>query len=81
MSLMVSDAEVRERLMATNEEFKRLAAEHHTYDKELEELSSRSYLNEDERIQEITLKKKKLLLKDQMYAMLQKYRVEMSAKS
>jgi uncharacterized protein YdcH (DUF465 family) len=79
MSVLLGEAELREHLMETSEGFRRLAAEHHAYAEQLEQLSSRHYLTEEEKIQEVTLKKKKLMLKDQMYLMLQQYRKEMKA--
>jgi uncharacterized protein YdcH (DUF465 family) len=77
MSVIAGEAELREQLWQNNEEYRRLATEHRTYSEELDRLQSRHLLNEEERLQEITLKKKKLLLKDQMYTMIQKYRKEM----
>jgi uncharacterized protein YdcH (DUF465 family) len=81
MSVLIGEGELRTQLMLNNEEFRRLAAEHQSYAKQLEQLSSRHHLSEQEKLQEITLKKKKLYLKDQMYSMLQKYRKEMEASS
>jgi uncharacterized protein len=77
MSSVIGEAEVREQLMANNEEFRRLATEHQAYSQQLDQLSGRAHLSEEERIQEIRLKKKKLLLKDQMYSIVQKYRKEL----
>ena len=79
MGVQIAETELREKLMATNEEFRRLAAEHKSYSEQLERLTGRAYLTEQERIEEITLKKKKLMLKDQMYSMVQKYRKEIEA--
>ncbi|MGA2260395.1 MAG: DUF465 domain-containing protein [Acidobacteriota bacterium] len=81
MSVPVGEAELRQQLLARDEEFKRLAAEHQSYDQQLEQLSRRHHLSDADRIQEITLKKKKLFLKDQMYSMVQKYRKELKAGS
>jgi len=77
MSVMIKEAELREQLLRTNPEFRRLAAEHKSYAEQLEKLNSRHHLTEEERVQEITIKKKKLLLKDQMYSLIQKYRKEL----
>jgi uncharacterized protein YdcH (DUF465 family) len=81
MSLVMGEVELREKLMASNEEFRRLAKEHQSYARELDHLSARSHLSEAERVQEITLKKKKLLLKDRMHSMVLQYRKEMEAES
>ncbi len=74
MSVLIREAELREQLLKDSEEYKRLAAEHQYYDDKLEELSNKHFLSAEEQLQEKTLKKKKLLLKDQMYSMLQKTR-------
>jgi uncharacterized protein YdcH (DUF465 family) len=74
MSVLIGEAELKEQLLHTNEDYRRLAAEHQSYSDQLEKLSSRSHLSDEEKIQEVMLKKKKLLLKDQMYLMLQKHR-------
>ncbi|NWG12064.1 MAG: DUF465 domain-containing protein [Acidobacteria bacterium] len=80
MGSVISEAELREQLMLSNEQFRRLATEHHAHAERLEKLNARHFLSEEEKLEEITLKKKKLLLKDQMYAILQKYRRELEGK-
>jgi uncharacterized protein YdcH (DUF465 family) len=60
------EQEVKEQLMATDENFARLAREHSGYDTILKDLASRSHLTEDEQIEEHRIKKLKLALKDQM---------------
>ena len=79
MSDLLGETELRDQLLNTSEEYKRLVAEHKSYAEQLDQLSSRHHLNDEERMQEITLKKKKLMLKDQMYSMLQKYRKEVQS--
>lgn len=77
MSVLTNETELREQLLRTNPEFRRLAAEHKSYAELLEKLNSRHHLTEEERMQETMLKKKKLLLKDQMYSLIQKFRREL----
>jgi uncharacterized protein len=81
MSVLIRETELREKLLKDNEEYRRLAAEHQYYDTQLEDLSSKHFLSEEEQLQEKTLKKKKLILKDQMYSMLQKMRKQKEAES
>lgn len=66
--------ELKNYLMANDEEFSRLAREHSDHERRLEQLSGKSYLTDSEQIEEITLKKRKLSLKDQMERILQRHR-------
>lgn len=70
------DTDIKELLMNTDEDFKRLALKHHDFDVKLTQLSNQPYLTQTEQIEEITLKKKKLMLKDQMQAIISRYRSE-----
>jgi len=81
MTVPIGEAELRQQLLSKDEEFRRLAAEHQSYDEQLEILTRRHHLSEEERIQERTLKKKKLLLKDQMYSIVERYRKQMKVGS
>lgn len=56
----------RAELMETDEEFHQLAVQHHELEGRLHELTARHYLSEPEQVEEVTLKKRKLLLKDRM---------------
>jgi uncharacterized protein YdcH (DUF465 family) len=60
-------------LMATNEQFARLATEHQTYKEKLHDLAEKTYLTDQEQLEEVRMKKLKLHLKDQMEAMLHDY--------
>ena len=66
--------QVRDQLLASNEEFKRLADEHSQYAQRLDSLIQKKYLSEDEKLEEVRLKKLKLHLKDQMESLEQQYR-------
>jgi uncharacterized protein YdcH (DUF465 family) len=57
---------IREQLMANDPEYQRLRQEHARYEAQLEQLTSKPYLNEVEQLDEIRLKKLKLRAKDQM---------------
>ena len=66
--------QVRDQLIASNEEFRRLADEHSQYSQRLDSLIQKKYLSEDEKLEEVRLKKLKLRLKDQMQTLESKYR-------
>jgi uncharacterized protein YdcH (DUF465 family) len=56
----------RDQLIASHDEFRRLALEHTQYAQRLDSLTGKRYLTEDEKLEEVRLKKLKLRLKDQM---------------
>jgi uncharacterized protein YdcH (DUF465 family) len=64
---------VREQLLASHEEFRRLAQEHNQYCQRLHSLIEKRYLTEDEKLEEVRIKKVKLRLKDQMQTIEQEY--------
>jgi len=57
---------VRDELMAKNEEYRRLREQHTQYASQLNLLASKNFLTEDEKVEEVRLKKLKLRAKDQM---------------
>ena len=57
---------MKEQLLQTDEEFHHLAAQHHELEDRLHELTAKHYLSEPEQVEEVTLKKRKLQLKDRM---------------
>ena len=62
--------QTKAQLMATSEEFRKLAAEHADYKRRIEELEALDHLTLEQEAEEHRLKKLKLHLKDQMTEML-----------
>ena len=81
MSFSTSEAELRDQLLKENAEYRRLAAEHQSCDDQLEDLTNKHFRSVEEQVLEKTLKKKKLMLKDQMYSLMQKFRKQTGAGS
>ena len=69
---------IKEELMSRDPEFRELAREHTRYEERLSELSALTYPSDEEQLEEITLKKKKLALKDQMYSLMMQYQKNQS---
>jgi len=65
--------EVKNLLLASDPQFRTLAEQHHQLDDRLHQLIEKHYLSVNEQIEEVTLKKKKLALKDQMESILREY--------
>ena len=61
-------AETRVSEARAGDDYRRLEIKHRGYDERLEELRTRKFLTEDEKLEEVKLKKLKLALKDQMEA-------------
>ncbi len=64
---------VRDELIKVNQNFRDLVQQHQNYEKRLNELAELTYPNDDELLEETTLKKKKLNVKDEIYAIMQDY--------
>ena len=65
---------LKELLLQTDEEFHALATKHHALEDRLHELTAKHYLSEPEQVEEVTLKKKKLQLKDRMEDIMRRHR-------
>jgi len=65
--------QVKDELMASDENYRRLAQEHTQYAQRLEALVTKRFLSEEEQIEETRLKKLKLRLKDQMEQIVQQH--------
>ena len=70
--------EIKELLLQSSEAFRRLVLEHSSYDEELSKLTHKNFLSEEEKVKEVTLKKMKLHVKDQMEMMIYQYRQQRS---
>jgi uncharacterized protein YdcH (DUF465 family) len=75
----ITNADVlKEELMSRDPEFRELAREHTRYEERLSELTALAYPSDEEQLEEVTLKKKKLALKDQMYALIMQHQKDQS---
>jgi uncharacterized protein YdcH (DUF465 family) len=71
--------ELKAHLMQTDEGFRRLANEHSDYAQKLEDLAAKPHPTEQEQLEEVRLKKLKLHAKDQIEAILSRYRAQQVA--
>ncbi len=72
MDMTTTDV-VRDELIKQDPAFREMVQLHQNYESRLTELAGLTYPNEDELLEETNLKKKKLLLKDEIYAVMQKH--------
>ena len=68
----------RDHLLASHDEFRKLVQEHTQHSERLDSLTQKRYLTEDEKLEEVRLKKLKLRLKDQMESIEKQYRTEVA---
>ena len=66
--------ELKRQLLQTDEEFRQLASQQNDLDEKLHNLATRHYLSAPEQLEEVTLKKRKLHLKDQMENIVRRHR-------
>ena len=71
--------QLKAHLMESNEEYRRLAAQHCEYAKKIDELEMLPHPTDQEQVEEARLKKLKLRLKDQMEAIVLQYRSQQVA--
>ena len=64
----------KDQLLTSHDEFRNLVQEHTQYSKRLDSLTQKRYLSEDEKLEEVRLKKLKLRLKDQMESIEREFR-------
>jgi uncharacterized protein YdcH (DUF465 family) len=66
--------EVKNLLLQSDDTYRQLANRHQELDTRLHELSAKHYLSANEQFEEVTLKKRKLAVKDQMEEIARQYR-------
>ena len=65
--------EVRNLLLQSDDDFRQLVEQHHELHDRLQALTHKPYLSSSEQVEEVTLKKRKLALKDRMEEMARTY--------
>jgi uncharacterized protein YdcH (DUF465 family) len=75
----IYNEELKAHLMATDERFRSLVEEHSRFHKELEELEARPHLTLEDEMVEQRLKKQKLRLKDEINAIMSRYKAQQVA--
>ncbi len=55
---MMKEEEIKEHLMSSSADFRRLAEEHHQHETKLQELLSHSHLSEQDHLEEITSRRR-----------------------
>jgi hypothetical protein len=66
--------DLKDEVARVDDEFHQLAEKHHELEDRLHELTAKHYLSEPEQVEEVTLKKRKLQLKDRMEDILRRER-------
>src|SRR4030095_8842318 len=76
--VMMKEEEIKEHLMSSSSDFRRLAEEHQQHETKLQELLSHSHLSEQDHLEAMNLKKKKIQQKYQMNSMVLKFKNELN---
>lgn len=71
--------DVKGLLLQQNDQYRELAEQHIELDNRLHQLTDKPYLSPSEQLEEVTIKKRKLALKDRMEAMAREYRQAQSS--
>ena len=65
---------IRARLLETDQKFREAFDQHQKLEKKLSKFQAKNFMTEEEKVKEKQLKKKKLLLKDEMYFMMTEFK-------
>ena len=68
--------ELKAHLMATNEEFRALAAQHAEFKRQVDVIESKPHVTPEDEMEENRLKKLKLRVKDQMNEIMARYKAQ-----
>jgi len=72
--MSVAEAQdIKNLLLKENDHYRQLVDRHHQLDDRLHELTEKHYLSNSEQVEEVTIKKRKLAIKDQMEEMAREY--------
>ncbi len=74
----MDEVHVKEYLKETDEAFRGLIEQHQAFERELEGFVDKPYLTPDEQLRETEIKKKKLVLKDQMQMIISQFLAQKS---
>jgi len=66
--------DLKEELIKTDDEFRRLYEEHREYERRLQTINQKTLLSQDDEVEEKKIKLHKLVLKDQMERILRTHR-------
>jgi hypothetical protein len=70
---------LKDYLLQSDQEFRELYAQHHELEDRLLQFASKPYLSEQEQFEEVTIKKRKLQLKDRMEDIMRRHRDHVGA--
>lgn len=70
----MDEKDLKELMLRQNGDFQKLHDEHQAYEKRLEDFRIKSFLTDEERVEEKEMKKRKLVLKDRMYQLINEFR-------
>jgi uncharacterized protein YdcH (DUF465 family) len=74
----MNEVDVKAYLIENDQEFSQLAQQHQGYETQLKQLRGKPYLNDQEQLAATVLKKKKLVLKDHMQELIDRYQSQES---
>jgi hypothetical protein len=66
--------DVKQALLRSSEDFRQLVSEHQALDQQIRNMATHAFLTDEQQFHEVSLKKRKLALKDQIEAMVRSRR-------